>query len=268
MSDILNGRTGVRARCKDDPDLDARVLSLDRECRELISALTPEEKKNALGRLDKGELAGYVFGKKFFFNNYFTINRDCLIPRPDTERVVEEAISLLPQNGIFADLCAGCGCIGLSVLDMRRDARGFFTDISEGALECCRKNAAALSLEDNVVGVLRCDMMKSDPLSGRSFDIIVSNPPYLTTSEIEEYPDLAAEPRAALDGGTDGLDFYRRIIRDLSPHLRDGGALVFEIGYAQKDDIERTAAEHGFDCAVKKDYGGNYRVATLRRRKE
>ena len=233
------------------------------EIRELLLSLDEEGQKDALRRMENGELPAYIFGKKFFFNNYFFVNGDCLIPRPDTERVVEAAIGLLPQGGALADLCTGCGCIALSVLDMRPDAVALICDISSGALETAEKNAKALNLVSNV-SIKRADIMKEDPLDGE-YDIIVSNPPYLRSDEIALYPDLAAEPRIAFDGGHDGLDFYRRIISDLSSHLKKGGVMIFEIGYNQKDGIEEIAKKSGFSCEVRKDYGGNWRTAILKK---
>ena len=233
------------------------------EIRELLSSLDGERQKEALERIEGGEPPAYVFGRKFFFNNYFYINRDCLIPRPDTERAVEAVIENLPRGGSLADLCSGCGVIALSVLDIRRDALAFLCDISENALEAAKKNTENLGLSDRV-SIKRSDILKEDPLEGE-YDIIVSNPPYLRTDEIGEYPDLAAEPIIAFDGGVDGLDFYRRIVRDLSAHLKKDGTLIFEIGYTEKPGIERIARKQGFSCETRRDYGGNWRTAILKR---
>ena len=230
---------------------------------ELLSQYGEEERRSLESRIASGEPSAYVLGKKFFYRNYFSINADCLIPRPDTERVVDEAIALLPRNGRLADLCTGSGCIALSVLFDRRDATAYACDISEGALNAARNNASALGLADRIV------IERRDVLTGASsvekYDLIVSNPPYLRTSEIEEYPDLAAEPRIALDGGPDGLEFYRSIITLCGGALRNNGAFIFEIGYSQADAIKRLAQLQGYTCVIKKDYGGNDRVAILKR---
>lgn len=231
---------------------------------ELLS-LYPEEERPALkARIENGELPAYVFGRKYFYRSYFEINRDCLIPRPDTERAVEAAVSLLPENGRFADLCTGCGCIGLSVLLERTDSSATLVDISPGALDAAKKNAKALEVSDRARFILT-DILSDDSIGG-VYDVIVSNPPYLRTDEINKYPSLSAEPRIALDGGGDGLVFYRRIITAFAKNLKKDGCFVFEIGYLQAVDIKKLASDHGFDCSISKDYGGNDRVAVLKKR--
>ena len=230
---------------------------------ELLSSFPENERQSLRSRIENGELSAYVFGKKYFYRSYFEINGDCLIPRPDTERVVEAVVSLLPNGGIFADLCTGCGCIGLSVLLDRKDAEAVLIDISRGALEAAQKNAVALGVSERAT-IQASDIMECDDIDG-TYDIIVSNPPYLRTDEINEYPALAAEPRIALDGGCDGLDFYKRIISAFKKNLKKDGIFVFEIGYTQAEDINTLAGCQGFDCEILKDYGGNDRVAILRK---
>lgn len=242
---------------------EAIVKNFSVEERELFSLLNETQKKKALERLASGELSPYVFGKKYFFKNYFAINSSCLIPRPDTERVVEKALSLLPScSANIADLCCGCGCIALSVLDVRKDCFAHLVDISGGALKKAKENAAALGCRDRVA-FSRSDILRTNPVMGKKFDIIVSNPPYLKSGELDLYPDLKAEPRIALDAGEDALVFYKRIISAFDICLKKGGVFVFEIGYSQKDDIERLAGSRGLCCEVTKDYGGNYRVAVI-----
>ena len=183
------------------------------EERELFYELSPAMQEKALSRLEQGEHSAYVFGKKYFFKNYFKITPDCLIPRPDTERVLERALSLIPkdESSVVADLCTGSGCIGISLLCERPNAFCMLCDISSGALEAAKENASLLGVTDRTKFIL-CDLMKDNPLADTKLDLIISNPPYLTSREIEEYPDLSAEPRIAFDGGEDGLDFYRRFV--------------------------------------------------------
>ena len=231
---------------------------------ELLAAYPEEEQAVLKSRIESGELSAYVFGKKYFYRSYFEINRDCLIPRPDTERAVETAVSLLPEGGTFADLCTGCGCIGLSVLLDRADASAVLIDVSRGALEAAKRNALSLGVSERARFTL-ADILQSDDVGG-IYDIIVSNPPYLRTDEINEYPALAAEPKIALDGGSDGLIFYKRIVTAFEKNLKKGGFFVFEIGYAQADDIKKLADCRGFECRITKDYGGNDRVAILAKR--
>ena len=236
------------------------------EERELFDALSPSEKERALTELESGELAPYVFGKKYFFRHYFHINRDCLIPRPDTERVVECCLELIPRGTEckIADLCAGCGVIGLTLLDERPLIRADLYEISPSAREMSVLNARELGCLDRADFIL-CDLLKGNPLGDNKYRVIVSNPPYLTLSELKQYPDLEREPSIALDGGETGTDFYRRFLEAYSKNLEDGGAFVFEIGYAQRTDIEELAKEYGFNCRVTKDYGGNDRVALLKK---
>ena len=244
------------------------IKSFSSEEKELFSLLDEKEKKAALEAVSPGQLTPYIFGKKYFFKNYFTINTSCLIPRPDTERVVEAVMSLLPRGGgNIADLCCGCGCIALSVLDEYKSCRALLVDISEGALDAARENTKRLLCADRAV-VVKSDILKDDPLEESRFDIIVSNPPYLRSDEISLYPSLEKEPKIALDGGADGMTFYRRILNTFCKNLKNEGFFVFEIGYDQKEKIEAVAQSCGFFCKVTKDYGGNYRTAVLRRHNE
>ncbi len=228
-------------------------------------AENPAELKKMLERVEAGEMLAYIIGEWFFYRRYFKINRDCLIPRPDTERVVELAADLLEKDGTLADLCAGCGCIGLSLLDERPDCRcALLADISEGALAAAAENAENFGFSSRV-DIKKCDILVENPLGAEKFSLIVSNPPYIPTSVVDESENLAAEPRAALDGGADGLIFYRRIADAFAENLKDGGAFIFEIGYDEADGIKSIAAENGFDCKIFKDYSGNDRVALLKR---
>ncbi len=237
------------------------------EERELFESLDPSQKAEALHKIRQGELTPYIFGRKYFFKNYFEINKGCLIPRPDTERVLEACLELTPDRAKsykIAELCSGCGIIALSYLIERENASALLCEISSDAMSAAKTNASRLKCLERASFVL-CDLMKTNPLWGEKYDIIVSNPPYLKSRELKEFPDLEKEPALALDGGDDGLDFYRRFLSAFSNNLADDGAFVFEIGYAQGDDICRLAENFGFSCTVKKDYGGNQRVAILKK---
>ena len=242
--------------------------NLSFEERELLGLLDSNERQSALERIQNGEPSAYVFGKKYFFKNYFHINRDCLIPRPDTERVVEHCLDALKgiDAPLIADLCSGCGIIGLTLLDEIKDARAHLYEISQGALDAARLNAKELDCIDRAQ-LFPCDLMKAADLTGNLYDLIVSNPPYLATSEIADYPDLDAEPYIAFDGGEGGEDFYVRFLSVFSKNLKENGCFIFEIGYAQRKAITDIASSFGYDCRVFRDYGGNDRVAVLTRRK-
>ncbi len=218
--------------------------------------------EDAVKRVENGEPLAYVLGEWYFYGLTFKVDENCLIPRPDTEHIVEKAISFLPRNGVFADLCTGSGCIAISVIKNRPDVFCTAYDISDGALRKARENA---SLNGTSVNFRRADIF-SLTLDESSLDAIVSNPPYIASDIIPTLDTVRKEPAIALDGGRDGLDFYRHIVSRFGRALKDGGAFIFEIGYDQGDALNAIAAENGFNCEITKDYGGNDRVAFLTRK--
>lgn len=197
----------------------------------------------------------HILGEVYFFGRRFFVSPDCLIPRADTEVLVEEACRLLPPGAHFADLCTGSGCIALSVLAQRPDTTALAADISDGALAVARKNAEALGLSDRVT-FLRADVLRDEiPLP----PYILSNPPYIASSVIPTLaPELAHEPSLALDGGEDGLLFYRAMLCRMSPTL-----FLFEIGYDQGEALSLLGDAHGYDVRILPDLGGCDRVAVL-----
>ena len=238
------------------------ILS-DRDERILKEHFSGADYYAALEKLDKGVPLAYVIGEWYFWDGTFRLNKDCLVPRPDTEHLVEYLIKHLPQNAYFADFCTGCGCIAISVLRARKDCRAMGLDISSGALECAEYNASAMGVAGRIT-FRRCDLMIFDDLreyiDSSSLDAIVSNPPYIRTDVIPTLsPEVCREPVIALDGGTDGLNFYRRFLADEYRSLvKSGGFMAFEIGYDQADDLKKLT-----DCKLYKDYGGNFRVAVV-----
>lgn len=221
----------------------------------------PKDYDRALARYRAGEPLAYLLGEQYFWRYRFIVTPDVLIPRPDTERLVETALSLLPHGGRFADLCTGSGAIALSVSADRPDLSGDALDISPAALAVAFQNAQALHVGDRI-RFHRADLFTDDPLEGE-FDAILSNPPYIPRKDISSYPSLVYEPQIALDGGEDGLDFYRAILTRFACHLKVGGCFLFEIGYDQGDAIRALAHRYGWDCTVTKDYSGCDRVAKL-----
>lgn len=222
----------------------------------------PDGAKRAVARLDRGEPGAYIIGEWYFWRHTFKVNRDCLIPRPDTECVVEKAIAEIPKNSVFADLCTGSGCIALSILSERSDLTALAFDISGGALEAAKENARLLGLSDRI-SFINTDLLSGDPLGGNVFGAIVSNPPYIRASVVDASKELSEEPRIALDGGDDGLVFYRHFVKKFKKNLSDGGKFIFEIGFDQRDEIMGVASENGLSCKVTKDYGSNDRVAVI-----
>ncbi len=207
----------------------------------------------------------YILGKWWFARCEFFIDENCLIPRPDTESVVEEAVKLLPRDGRFADLCTGSGCIAVSVSDLRPDVSGCAVELYPKTLDLAVKNATHNGVSSRIEFCLG-DVLKENCLGERCFDVIISNPPYIRTDEIKALePEVREEPFAALDGGADGMKFYRAIVKNFSRNLNEKGNFVFEIGYDQAEDIKKIAADEGFSCIVQKDLGGCDRVAILTR---
>ncbi len=207
----------------------------------------------------------YILGKWWFARCEFFVDENCLVPRPDTECVVEEAVKLLPENGRFADLCTGSGCIAVSLADLRHDLRGYAVELYPKTLELAAKNAEHNGVADRIEFRLG-DVLDKNCLGNRSFDSIISNPPYIKTEVLKDLEaEVKQEPIAALDGGEDGMIFYRAIVKNFSRNLSENGNFIFEIGYDQASDIKAIAAEHGFFCSVKKDLGGHDRIAVLSR---
>ncbi len=224
---------------------------------------TEDDYEAALARYRAGEPLAYILGEQYFWRYCFIVTPDVLIPRPDTERLVEIALSLLPAKGRFADLCTGSGAIALSIAADRPDLQADAVDISRAALTVAAQNAAALGVEDRV-SFFCADLLAEDPLTGL-YDAILSNPPYIPAKDIADYPSLAYEPQIALDGGADGLDFYRAFPVRFGHHLKPGGYFLFEIGYDQGDLIRNLAAQLGYTCQIRRDFGKNDRVAILQK---
>lgn len=220
--------------------------------------------EDALGRRRRREPLQYILGKAYFCGETYYLNDACLIPRPDTELLVETAARLLPENGRFADLFCGSGCVGISLCAARRDARGVGTDLSEKALSAARKNAAENGAADRL-SFFAADI-RSGPLGEERFDLILANPPYLTSDEMRGLqPEVAYEPPAALDGGEDGLLFYRVTLDTCEKNLRPGGSFLFEIGYRQGDAVSDLARERGYRAELLRDLGGNDRLLILQK---
>ena len=240
-------------------------MMTQRELSILRDALPPgADLSEAVRRVEAGEPLAYVIGEWYFYGLTFKLNRHCLIPRPDTEHTVEAVIGILPKEGRFADLCAGSGCIGISVLKNRPDAYCDALEISPEACEAIRLNGELNGVSARM-NTVNADVFTYSPTE--KYDIIVSNPPYIRSSVIPTLDiNVQKEPRIALDGGEDGMRFYRAILTDYAEYLNDGGSFVFEIGYDQREQIEALALQSGYGyCRVTKDYGGNDRVAVIRR---
>jgi release factor glutamine methyltransferase len=208
----------------------------------------------------------YLLGEWQFFRQTYEVGPDCLIPRPDTEILVEEAIKLLPKGAYFADLCTGSGCIAVSVLAEREDTRAVAVDKFSATLEIAKRNAERQGVEKRMEA-LCADVLLPTYVSATPLDAILSNPPYIPSAEIEGLSsEVHAEPRVALDGGEDGLLFYRGILQMQAECLKPNGFILFEVGYDQAEAVVALGKRAGFFVSrIIKDYGGNQRVVYLAR---
>lgn len=257
----------------EDGALDARLL-LEFFCgipthRLLADPETPVSAKSreaflaGVKRRAARQPLAYITGEQLFMGLPFAVSADVLIPGQDTENLVEEALRVLEDSSRILDLCTGSGCILLSLLKYSNGCVGVGTDISTSALAIARKNAQALGLEGQTQW-LQGDLFEALSNSAR-FDLIISNPPYIPSAVIETLaPEVrCAEPRLALDGGPDGLDFYRRIISRAPAYLVIGGRLMLEIGYDQAEAVSALLHKAGYyGIEVIRDYGGNDRIVT------
>ncbi len=201
----------------------------------------------------------YIIGETEFMGLKFKVNSSVLIPRQDTETVVEEALKVVRPGMRVLDLCTGSGCIIVSVLHNVAGVDGYAVDVSKQALKVAKENAKL-----NEVSVLFERSNLFDNVVG-TFDIIVSNPPYIRTGEIAELmPEVQMfEPVEALDGKEDGLYFYRRIVEDSREYLNPGGRILFEIGHDQGEAVSSLLREAGFeDVRVIQDLAHKDRVVT------
>ena len=246
---------------------------------EAVLADQEEEFLKMLSLREKRIPLQHITGIQNFMGLDFTVTKDVLIPRFDTECLVEEAMIYCHDGDKVLDVCTGSGCILISLMNYKNNIRGFGLDISEEALNIARLNAEKLckqgSLElpcgdlndfNDGLNYVNPKFIQSDlytNLDEKDFDIIVSNPPYIRSDII---PTLMPEvrdydPMLALDGGDDGLIFYRRIIGESGQYLKKGGVLLVEIGHDQGEEVYQIFSDNGFtDINVIKDLSGNDRV--------
>ncbi len=258
----------------EEAQIDARIL-----CEELEG----EALSLAAARRAKGEPLAYILGHRHFWREDYKVVSGVLIPRADTELIVECALRFcglhdlatgdvldIPASGkseviSFADICTGTGCIGISIanelISHGVKVKGILTDISDTAIETAKANISAQLKDASALEVVRNDILKDD-LTGE-FSFIVSNPPYITDSEMEELDDVVKdhEPDLALRGGSDGLDFYESIFRKSFDQLIPGGAVFAEHGYLQGESVRKLCKAAGFEkVGTARDYGNNERI--------
>ena len=222
-------------------------------------ALTEEQEKAFDALCDRRaarEPLQYILGETEFMGLTFHVEPGVLIPRADTEILVEKALAWMKPGARVLDIGTGSGAIAVSLAKLGRQAQVTAVDVSDRALEIARQNA-----KRNGAAI---EFVKSDcfsALKGRKYDMIVSNPPYISEDEMRGLmPEVTREPELALFGGADGLDFYRRISREAPEYLNEGGCLLFEIGWLQKDAVSALVKAHIGEPFALRDYGQNWRV--------
>jgi release factor glutamine methyltransferase len=224
-------------------------------------------------RAGESEPIGYLVGRTEFYSLELAVCPDCLIPRPETELLVERAIEFLRArtgNQHVLDLCTGCGCIAIAIAKNFSDLKIIATDISDGALATAAKNVQKHKLEDKIT-LLSGDLFEPiiRQIDIAPFDLIISNPPYVSELEFEKLEKNVKdyEPRIALHGGADGLDVYRRIVAEVDKFLKPDASLMMEIGYAQGTAVRELLEKKDLfaSVAIEKDLSNNDRIAIAKK---
>ena len=267
---ITKGMIMLKSNNVESPKLKARLLLqyvLDKPRQYIIVYDNKEIDKQQqwqyfvnIEKLTKGVPLQHITHRQEFMKMDFFVDENVLIPRPDTEILVEEVIKIAQKYNSprILDLCTGSGAIAISLKKFVPNADITAVDISEKALEIAQKNAKKLETKINL---LKSDLF--DKLDNKKFDIIVSNPPYIRKDEIKKLSEeVQKEPKIALDGGEDGLDFYRIITEQAINYLKTGSFLCFEIGYNQKNDVIKIIEDdqNYKNTYCKKDLYGNDRI--------
>jgi release factor glutamine methyltransferase len=273
---LLQGWQAAKARLEAagvvGPVIDARLLveaAADATRTDIVTdphrMLTPDQEARLddyVRRRERREPVSHILGRKGFWKIMLQVNPHVLTPRPDTESLLDVVLPAFPEHAAFSvlDLGVGSGAILLAILAERPGAKGLGVDVSEEALAVARDNAAHLGLASRVA-LLRGDWTQG--LAEASFDLVVSNPPYIATSVIETLdPEVRDhEPRIALDGGPDGLAHYRILAPEILRVLKPGGRFAVEIGYDQKEAVEALFRQAGAaEVRTTRDLGDRDRV--------
>ena len=237
---------------------------LSRASRLYVPDAVEQQARALVQRHLEGEPVAYLIGEWEFYGLPLDISESVLIPRPDTEVLVDRALACIKtlDEPRVLDLCAGSGCIGLAIAKNAPGCHAVLGELDEGALRVCRQNIRRNDLTGRVVS-LQLDAREKPPAHLGEFDCIVSNPPYIPDGDIAGLDTSVRdyEPHLALKGGADGLDFYRDITRLWTAALRVGGRLLFEVGIGQADEVLRIMRSVGFgDLEITPDLNGIPRV--------
>jgi release factor glutamine methyltransferase len=268
--------TDLKSRGSTSPRLDAELLLANVLGIDRIGLIVDAERPLAKDELARyrglhqrrraGEPVAYLLGQREFFGRLFRVDRRVLIPRPDTEVLVEVALERTRHLSLSArvlDLCTGSGCVAISLACERPTTRVLAVDLSEGALAVAADNAIRLNAIQ-AMGLLRSDLFEGVPASAR-FDLVTANPPYIADAEVETLVvDIKGfEPRLALAGGPDGLALVRRLVADAPARLAPGGVLAIEVGAGQAGDVAALFEHAGLSAIERRrDYGGHERVVS------
>lgn len=262
--------TLLRSCGVDSPEYDAREIFCASEGRsraEIIgmeSVAASAQFEEMIKRRAAREPLQYILGEVGFFRESYKVTPDVLIPRADTEILVEYATAEIPRGARFLDLCTGSGCIAVSTLKNTVDTTALAVDVSEAALAVARENAERNGVSERLT-LKRADLLCEVP-EGKYFAVL-SNPPYVSESDyLGLESEIYHEPRTAFVGGSDGLDFYKRLIPLSIDLIEDGGFAAFEIGFDQGESVSKIAEMLSVDHRILRDYAGNDRVLVIRKK--
>ena len=262
---LLLKRNNIKSSLLDSEILMAEVLNKKREYILLNSEKTLNKEnfnyfKKLINERSSGKPIAYITGKKFFWKDEFNVNQKVLIPRPDTELIVDQILKIYKNKKSLRilDIGVGSGCILLSILKEKKNFIGIGIDISSDCLNVCKNNIKKLNL-NNKINLFKSDI---DNFSYGKYDLIISNPPYIKKTDLKYLErDVAIfEPKLALNGGLDGLSEIRKVINKASFLIKKNGKLVLEVGFDQKKDVKCLLRKKGFYInSVLKDLGNNDR---------
>lgn len=252
----------------EDPRYDARELFRRiggfKDYELLSQAVESSSPKliSAINRRANREPLQYIVGEVDFYRESYKVTPDCLIPRQETELLVDYAVKNIPSGKSFLDLCTGSGCIAISTLCNTNGTAAIAVDLSESALNVARENANRCGVSDRVRFLCKNALTEC---AAESVFAVISNPPYVTEAAYASLqPEIYKEPRMAFVAGEDGLVFYRAIVSLYKDKIEKGGFFAFEIGYDQGDALREIAASHGMSAEIIKDYSANDRIAVLK----
>ena len=252
----------------DSPEHDAREIffKIGKIPRHLLVGKGAEcdlpELDSAIKRRASGEPLQYILGEVGFYRELYEVSPSCLIPREDTEILVDYAVKHIPPGEKFIDICTGSGCIAISTLKNTENTTALAIELSGEAMEIAKRNAEKNGVFERIE-FLRFDALKFKP--NEKVYAILSNPPYVTPEEYEAFEkELYHEPKMAFLGGPLGLDFYEKIIPNTKEALKAGGFMAFEIGKDQADALSALAKRNGMTMSVIRDFSGNDRLVILK----